>query len=46
MASIDAGAPEVEIPANRDPIATHNFIATDDPENIEALRQIMDEVRK
>ena len=34
------GGPESKIPANLDPISTHNHSATDDPENIEALKDI------
>ena len=40
LAFAGGGGPESKIPANRDPIATHNLIATDDPENIEALKDI------
>lgn len=38
-------APEAQIPANRDPIATHNLIATDDPENEQALLGVREALR-
>jgi hypothetical protein len=39
------GVPDAEIPANRDPIATHNLIATDDPANEPALLEIRRSLR-
>jgi hypothetical protein len=45
MASTDTAGPEAQIPANRDPIATHNLIATDDPENEYALKHVRKALR-
>jgi hypothetical protein len=46
MVSTEARSAHAEIAANRDPIATHNLIATDDPMNEPALRQVKDVLAK
>jgi hypothetical protein len=40
MVSTEARLAHAEIAANRDPIATHNLIATDDPMNEPALGDV------
>jgi hypothetical protein len=36
------GIPDAEIPASRDPIATHNLIATDHPLNEPLLAKVLE----